>query len=140
VLRALGGAGLRPTRGTGVDYREVVTDVQRHVLPHEHNFLRHADHLAPALQSLNGMWSDLRAGLSDSGEDVFRAREAAAMVAHSRWMYHAALQRNETRGMHKRTDHPTLDPAQRHRLRSGGLDEIWTRPEPVRLTGDGRAA
>jgi succinate dehydrogenase/fumarate reductase flavoprotein subunit len=137
TLRALGGAGLRPTGRSRVDYRDVVTEVQRHVLPHQHNFLRHADYLGPALQSLHDTWSVARAGLSAEGEDVFRAREAAAMVAHSRWMYHAALQRTETRGMHKRLDHPALDPAQRYRLLTGGLDEIWTRPEPVRV---GRAA
>jgi succinate dehydrogenase/fumarate reductase flavoprotein subunit len=140
---ALGGAGLRPTGRPGVDYRDVVDDVQRHVLPHRHNFLRHAEHLAPALQSLHGTWAALRAGLAGTGEDIFRAREAAAMAAHSRWMYHAALQRTETRGMHKRLDHPESDPAQHHRLLTGGLDHIWSRPEAVRaatVTGEGRAA
>jgi succinate dehydrogenase/fumarate reductase flavoprotein subunit len=132
-LRALGGAGLRPTGRTGVDYRDVVTDVQRHVLPHRDNFLRHADHLGPALRALHDTWAQVRDGLSGAGEDVFRAREAAAMVAHSRWMYHAALQRTETRGMHKRTDFPQLDTAQHHRLLTGGLDDIWTRPETGRL-------
>jgi succinate dehydrogenase/fumarate reductase flavoprotein subunit len=133
TLRALGGAGLRPTGRTGVDYRDVVTDVQRHVLPHRDNFLRHADHLGPALRALHDTWAQVRDGLSGAGEDVFRAREAAAMVAHSRWMYHAALQRTETRGMHKRTDFPQLDTAQHHRLLTGGLDDIWTRPETGRL-------
>ena len=129
ALRAAGGAGLRPDGGTGLDYRDVVADVQRHMLPHENNFLRHADHLAPALQSLHTSWSAVRAGLRGEGEDSFRAREAAAMLAHSRWMYHAALHRTETRGMHKRIDQPAVDTAQRHRLLTGGLDQLWTRPE-----------
>ena len=72
-------------------------------------------------------------GLGADGEDVFRAREAAAMVAHGRWMYHAALNRTETRGMHKRLDYPAQNPAQSYRLLTGGLDEIWSRPESVRL-------
>jgi hypothetical protein len=45
--------------------------------------------------------------------------------------------------MHKRLDHPEQDPAQRHRLLTGGLDEIWSRPESVRTviaSGGGRAA
>ena len=46
------------------------------------------------------------------------------MLATSRWMYRSALARTETRGMHKREDHPALDPAQRHCLVSGGLDEV----------------
>jgi succinate dehydrogenase/fumarate reductase flavoprotein subunit len=54
-----------------------------------------------------------------------RAREAAAMLATSRWMYRSAQQRTETRGMHRRHEHAALDPAQRHRLLSGGLDEVW---------------
>jgi succinate dehydrogenase/fumarate reductase flavoprotein subunit len=143
TLQRIGGAGLRPAGPIRVDYRAVTAAVQRHVLPHEHNFLRHADHLGPALRSLHDTWSDARAGLGATGEDTFRAREAAAMLAHSRWMYHAALQRVETRGMHKRVDHPEQDSAQRRRLLVGGLDEIWSRPESTRSAaadGGGRAA
>jgi succinate dehydrogenase/fumarate reductase flavoprotein subunit len=128
-LRPIGGAGLRPTGQDRLDRRDVVAEVQRHVLPHELNFLRHADQLAPALESLHATWSAVREGLGGTGEDTFRAREAAAMVAHARWMYHAALQRTETRGMHKRVDYPAQDPAQRYRLLTGGLDELWTRPD-----------
>ena len=129
--------------GTGrVGYRAVTAAVQRHVLPQEHNFVRHADPLGRALQSLHDTWSVVRTSLGANGEDTFRAREAAAMVAHSRWMYHAALQRTETRGMHKRVDHPEQDPAQRRRLLVGGLDEIWSRPESLRqaAAGDGGRA
>ena len=110
------------------------------MLPHEHNFFRHADHLAPALQSLHHTWSDIRESLGATGEDVFRAREAAAMVAHARWMYHAALERTETRGMHKRTDHTAEDPAQHHRLLTGGLDQLWNRPEGVGAKAEGGQA
>ncbi|MEU5929771.1 FAD-binding protein [Streptomyces antimycoticus] len=90
-----------------------------------------------------GTWSAVREGLGASGEELFRAREAAAMVAHGRWMYHAALQRTESRGMHKRADRPAPDPAQHHRLLTGGLDEIWSRPESVQeqlVASGGRAA
>jgi aspartate oxidase len=61
--------------------------------------------------------------------DMFRAREAAAMTAHGRWMFHAALERTETRGMHKRLDYPQQDPAQQFCLLTGGLEDIWIRPE-----------
>ncbi|MCF3136310.1 FAD-dependent oxidoreductase [Streptomyces olivochromogenes] len=129
--RSVGTVGLRPTGTVTVGHREVVAEVQREVLPYDRNYLRHADRLEPALRSLHRTWSAVREGLGASGEDVFRAREAAAMVAHGRWMYHAALQRTESRGMHKRVDRPTQDPAQRHRLLTGGLDEVWSRPESV---------
>ncbi|MHA6764897.1 hypothetical protein [Streptacidiphilus sp. PAMC 29251] len=65
------------------------------------------------------------------------------MVTHARWMYHAALRRTESRGMHKRLDHPAQDPAQHYRLLTGGLDQLWSRPEsaPRALTTvAGRAA
>jgi succinate dehydrogenase/fumarate reductase flavoprotein subunit len=38
--------------------------------------------------------------------------------------------RTETRGMHKRIDHPELDPAQQHRRLVGGLDRVWTGLDP----------
>jgi succinate dehydrogenase/fumarate reductase flavoprotein subunit len=142
ALRVIAEAGLRPRTAVDVDYREIVAAVQNQVLPYELNYLRHGDRLRPALQTLHETWSALRDGLGATGEEVFRAREAAAMVAHGRWMYHAALQRTESRGMHKRSDHPAQDPVQRSRLLTGGLDEIWSRQEsaPSTLTGGGRAA
>ncbi len=142
TLRVIAEAGLRPRTTVDVDYREIVAAVQNQVLPYELNYLRHGDRLRPALQTLHETWSALRDGLGATGEEVFRAREAAAMVAHGRWMYHAALQRTESRGMHKRSDHPAQDPAQRCRLLTGGLDEVWSRQEsaPSTLTGGGRAA
>ena len=51
------------------------------------------------------------------------------MVATARWMYRTAIERTETRGMHKHMDFPGLDPAQQRRLISGGLDRVWVRPE-----------
>ncbi|WP_372460364.1 hypothetical protein [Paraburkholderia unamae] len=56
--------------------------------------------------------------------EAMRAREAAAMLANSRWMYRGALQRKETRGMHRRREYAGSDPVQQHRLLSGGLDEV----------------
>nr|WBO81480.1 FAD-binding protein [Streptomyces sp. SBE_14.2] len=138
-LRPVGTAGLRPTGPMTVRPDEVVTAVQREVLPYDRNYLRHADRLRPALRSLHGTWAAAREGLGASGEELFRAREAAAMVAHGRWMYHAALHRTESRGMHKRADFRDQDPSQHHRLLTGGLDELWSRPEtPAAI--EGRAA
>ena len=51
------------------------------------------------------------------------------MVATARWMYASALERKETRGMHKHTDYPALDPGQQRRLSCGGLDQVWVRAE-----------
>ena len=133
-LRTVGAVGLRPAGAATVGYREVVAAVQREVLPYDRNYLRHADRLEPALRALHETWAAARDGLGAGGEDRFRAREAAAMAAHGRWMYHAALKRTESRGMHKRLDAPAQDPAQHHRLLTGGLDEVWSRPEQAAQT------
>ena len=119
-------------------HRDVVSRVRQLVLPYEINYLRHESRLTPALQELNQLW-DARGGEHAVGEDQFRAREATAMLAHARWMYHAALERTESRGMHRRFDYTNLDPAQEHRLITGGLDTLWSRPEPLWLS-EGRAA
>ncbi|MEV5410616.1 FAD-binding protein [Thermopolyspora sp. NPDC052614] len=136
-VTAAGEAGLRPTGAGGrpVGHRDVVDAVQAEVLPYDKNLLRHADLLEPALAALHDTWREVRAGLRGAGADAVRARQAAAMTAHARWMYTAALARPETRGMHKREDHPAQDEALRHRLLVGGLDEIWTRPDEVAPVG-----
>ncbi|GAA4998591.1 hypothetical protein GCM10025734_32440 [Kitasatospora paranensis] len=54
------------------------------------------------------------------------------MTANARWMYRSALARTESRGMARRLDFPEQDPGQHHRIVSGGLDEVWTRAEPLR--------
>ncbi|MFF9362410.1 FAD-dependent oxidoreductase [Streptomyces griseoluteus] len=132
-LVAGGGAGLRPTGATGPadGFREVVTAVQAEVLPYEKNYLRHGDRLTASLEVLDSVWERSRASLYAKGGDTVRARQAAAMAAHARWMYAAALARTESRGMAKRLDFPTQDPSQHHRVTTGGLDRVWTRVEPL---------
>ncbi|RZS90849.1 succinate dehydrogenase/fumarate reductase flavoprotein subunit [Motilibacter rhizosphaerae] len=127
-VQGAGGAGLRPGRRRGaVTTGEVVAAVQAQVAPYDINYFRTAERLEPALQALHGIWAAARDGLADA--EPWRAREAAAMAAHGRWMYTAALARTESRGMHWRADFPTQDPAQHGRLLTGGLDDVWTRPE-----------
>lgn len=138
-VRPAGGAGLRPERGPGdpggfdgFGHRDVVAAVQAEVLPYDKNYLRHGDRLAPALKILDDVWAQVRDGLAGLAADAVRTRQAAAMTAVARWMYASALARRESRGMHARDDLPGTDPAQRHRLVSGGLDQVWVRPEPVK--------
>lgn len=130
-ITPVGTAGIRPTHGPDVHlhHADVLAEVQRAVLPYDHNYLRHADRLVPALETLDRTWSAVRQGLGATGDERLRAREAAAMTAHGRWMFHAALARTESRGMHKRLDHPDTDPQQHFRLSTGGLDIVWSRPE-----------
>jgi succinate dehydrogenase/fumarate reductase flavoprotein subunit len=139
-LVAVGGAGLRPAGEATLRTSDVLADVRRTVLPYDVNYFRHADRLQPALAVLHDTWAELGRSLGANGEEVLRAREAAAMVAHARWMFTAALARTETRGMHRRLDHPSTDPAQHHRLLVGGLDDLWTRPDRGTAEPHGRAA
>ncbi|GII63806.1 pyridine nucleotide-disulfide oxidoreductase [Sphaerisporangium krabiense] len=125
-----GGAGLRPSGPPGApDAAEVVAAVQQEVLPLERNYFRTAEGLRRSLDTLDGLWRHVATHLSGEGRDALRARQAAAMVAHARWMYRAALARAESRGMHQREDLPAPDPRLTHRIRAGGLDEVWTAPE-----------
>lgn len=125
--RRLHGAGT----AAGGDWREAVETIRAQVHPYDRNYLRHGDRLAPALDQLDQAWTVLRGAVPASGGDAVRARQAAAMLAHARWMYNSALVRTETRGMHKREDFPALDPAQHHRLTAGGLDTVWVEPAPL---------
>lgn len=131
-VKPLGVVGLRPEGRPATDQRDAVTVVQREVLPYDKNYLRVGSTLSTSLGVLDGLWADLRRGVTG---EVVRARQAAAMTAHARWMYTAALARTETRGMAKRLDHPDQDPAQHHRLTVGGLDTIWVRPEKSQVVG-----
>ncbi len=126
-LREQGGAGLLDARGRQLDPGALIKAVQDEVFPYQRNWFRRGDELQASLGRLDTLWQQVRtaAPASDS-EQTLRLREASAMLAVSRWMYRSALERTESRGMHRRSDYTRLDTAQRHRVLSGGLDEVWT--------------
>lgn len=116
-----------------IDSEQVIKAVQDEVFPYERNWWRSADGLADSLGRLDALWAQLRASApAQTASNAVRAREAAAMVATARWMYRSAQQRTETRGMHRRVDFTATDDTQHHRLISGGLDDIWVRPYPIK--------
>jgi succinate dehydrogenase/fumarate reductase flavoprotein subunit len=93
--------------------------------------------MSQSLARRDDLWKQARSGLQLEREQqltvaTLRARESVAMLAHARWMYAVGRLRTETRGMHKRIDHPTLDPAQQQRQLVGGLDRVWTATDPER--------
>ncbi|MCW3061458.1 MAG: L-aspartate oxidase [Capsulimonas sp.] len=131
-LRGAGRAGLRPS-GAGFETAEVVRAVQSEVSPYDKNLFRTEQGLSDSLTQLNGLWRAVQ-GRPDSAttaEGALQARQAAAMVATARWMYASARVRTETRGMHKRIDHPGQSPELQYRLLSGGLDTVWVKPDPT---------
>jgi succinate dehydrogenase/fumarate reductase flavoprotein subunit len=133
-LSPTGQTGVRATGAAGPHdgYRDVVREVRAQVLPYDKNYLRHGRVLATALSTLDSTWRVARTELRGEGAQALPARQAAAMLAHARWMYTAALERPESRGMHKRLDHPGTDPDGRHRLVVSGLDEVWSGPDSTR--------
>ena len=78
---------------------------------------------------LDDAWGELTAHRRGEGLGSVAARETAAMTAAARWCVAAASTREESRGMHSRTDAPETRPETASRLLVGGLDEVWTRYE-----------
>lgn len=127
-----GGAGLRGAGHTAYDADAVIRTVQGEVFPTEKNWIRDGAVLAASLERLDRAWLHIRQSAPASNAvQAVRSREAAAMLATARWMYRSALQRTETRGMHRRREHAAQDTAQRYRSISSGLDEVLLRRLPV---------
>ncbi|WP_433237284.1 FAD-dependent oxidoreductase [Actinomadura nitritigenes] len=126
-----GRAGLRPGR---LDAAEVVRAVQAEMLPLDRNLFRTRAGLRRSLASLDALWDRVASeGVAGTGRERLRARSAAAMAAHARWCYRAALAREESRGLHRLEGLPTL-PRFEHRLLTGGLDDPWTAAEPLEVS------
>lgn len=124
-------------RPADLSWQEATRRVQAEALPYDKNYFRNGPTLRTSLTELDQLWHEL-ATVEQPGDvrDAVHLREAAAMTATARWMYTSALARTETRGMHKRNEHPVIDPHLEHRMLVGGLDELWTRPDPVKpVTG-----
>lgn len=124
------GAALKDNGAAEFDPARIIRAVQAEVLPYDKNYFRTEGGLSASLAKLDALWTAVRGAGQSAMERVVKAREAAAMLATSRWMYRSAFARTETRGMHKREDFPELDRRQRYYLISGGLDDVhvWARP------------
>lgn len=132
-LRAAGRYGLEGDNHSNetIDAQELITSIQREVLPLEINYFRSEPVIQAALERLNALWPVLQGKPGASIQERVKTREAAALLAAGRWIYTAALARKESRGMHKLLEYPQPDPAQQHRILLSGLEEIRIRTEPV---------
>jgi succinate dehydrogenase/fumarate reductase flavoprotein subunit len=141
---------LRPVRRRREDLtiQGLVASVQSEMLPFDRNYWRSGSNLAASIARFDREWADVRDGLAPpptddaraAARETVRARETAAMLATARWINVSALERTETRGLHRRSDFPNLDPAQTHHLISGGLDEVWVRRQPVQRVREALAS
>ncbi|MBH8576359.1 FAD-binding protein [Nostocaceae cyanobacterium CENA369] len=127
-VEAVGEAGLISGGNYQIKAEEVIQATQAEVFPYNRNYFRNEQGLTESLQRLNHLWKEIRSSQAGDSQ-ILQVREAAAMVATARWMYSSALQRKESRGMHKHLDYPEMDANQQHYLVSGGLDKVWVRSE-----------
>lgn len=111
---------------------EVVAAAQSHVLPPQRSYLKSAERLRQSAGALETLWRDIADGLAPvPARAVYKQRQAVAMVAAARWITAASLARPETRGLHRREDLPESNRRFEHRILVGGLDDVWTTPDPV---------
>lgn len=111
--------------------KEYIRAVQEEVMPYDRNLFRTEEKLNGSIGRLDSLWKDIRNQTISLEEEAIKAREAVAMTLTARHMYHTAVSRKETRGMHKRIDFPHIDENQHYRLISSGLDQISIRPQQV---------
>lgn len=130
--RPVPGAGLGPH--AHIDPRSVIGLVQEHTLPLRRSYRRSAGSLRDSIAELDTMWPGAQFELGGIGAGQLRARQAAALLAVARWAGYSALVRTESRGIHRRIDHPDAVAHWRVRQRCGGLDDVWVRradsPDP----------
>lgn len=108
---------------------EITESVRAEVTPTEINLFRKEQTLRSSLQRLDEVWEEIRFGILANESNVVRARESAAMTATARWMYSSAIERKETRGMHKRLDYKEQNPDFHYRILTGGIDDIWVKKD-----------
>lgn len=130
-VHSVGTVGLQDAGAKSFEAADTIAATQAEVFPYNRNLFRTEGGLSDSLDRLDDLWQTLRNTQAQPDAQIVRAREAAAMVATARWMYRSGLERRETRGMHKRLDYAELDSRQQHHLISGGLDQVWVKPEPI---------
>jgi succinate dehydrogenase/fumarate reductase flavoprotein subunit len=118
---------------------DIITAVQAEMLPLDKNYWRTGPGMTESLQRFEALWREAIPALGpvaqgdpkSSARDRLRVRESVSMLAAGRWIYAAAKERTESRGLHRRTDFPGVDPSfEGQHLITGGLDEIWVKKVP----------
>ncbi|WP_210527918.1 FAD-dependent oxidoreductase [Rubellimicrobium arenae] len=120
----LGAVGLRPSDSHSLDPRDVMAAVRAEVAPLDRNYIRSGAGLAESISRLDGIWARAIQHLGGEGRGRLRPREAAGGLAAARWMLAGALARTESRGMHRRVDHPDPQPGPVRRYSLLGVHRI----------------
>ncbi|MFM7364767.1 MAG: FAD-dependent oxidoreductase [Cuspidothrix sp.] len=133
-VQSVGGVGFISGSEKQIHSEDIIKATQAEVFPYNRNYFRNEQTLTESLQRLDYLWDEIRNSQVRDNSNLIRTREAAGMVATARWMYSSALERKETRGMHKHLDYPQQDTNQQHHLISGGLDQVWVKAAPIQDT------
>jgi succinate dehydrogenase/fumarate reductase flavoprotein subunit len=121
-----------PRALTADDIAAIRGTVSRELNDIDKNMLRTGEGMRRSLALLDDLWTQLAShGSGIADRDGLRAREAAALVAAGRWVLSSAIARQESRGMHHRTDVPDRDPWFTRRITTGGLDTVLTTLAPA---------
>lgn len=91
------------------------------------SYVRHEAQLRRAEDQLGTLWRGMVQHSAWSMDDALKGREAAAMLATARWITRSALLREETRGMHRRSDRPETKAGRPGRWILSGTDKIHAR-------------
>lgn len=132
-ITPLGQAGLRPGAEPRqeVSASELAQVVRDEMLPLDRNYFRRAENLAASLDRLDAGWRAVSGHMREAGAEAVKMREAAALIAASRWAYRGALARAESRGMHRRIDRPAADPGFECLFEVSGLETVGVERRPI---------
>jgi succinate dehydrogenase/fumarate reductase flavoprotein subunit len=133
-VQAVGGVGFISGSEKQIHSEDIIKATQAEVFPYNRNYFRNEQTLTESLQRLHSLWDEIRNSQVADNSNILRTRESAGMVATARWMYSSALERKETRGMHRHLDYPQQDTNQQHHLITGGLDQVWVKATPIQDT------
>lgn len=104
--------------------KQMISSIQKEVLPLEINFFRSEPVIRESLARLHSLFPSLNGLTTSTVQERVKSRESAGMLAAARWMYTAALVRKETRGLQALKEYPEIDPLQTHRIILSGIDDI----------------
>jgi succinate dehydrogenase/fumarate reductase flavoprotein subunit len=132
-LQGLGTLGLRPAKSARAASTPSVREgVRQEILPLQKHFFRSGDSLRASLRTFDDLWQQARDHLgAANGTPVLAAREAAGLLTSARWLQTSALHRTESRGLHRRQDHPRESADGLYVQRISGLDDAPPRREPL---------
>ncbi|MDB9436070.1 FAD-binding protein [Dolichospermum lemmermannii CS-548] len=133
-VQSVGTVGFISGSEKQIHSEDIIKATQAEVFPYNRNYFRNEQTLTESLHRLHSLWDEIRNSQVADNSNLLRTREAAGMVATARWMYSSALERKETRGMHRHLDYPEQDTNQQHHLISGGLDQVWVKATPIQDT------